>query len=58
VLPAGQKIGCITQKELCKVIGLTNPRPNFGQIFQERPKRGLTYQQFCPFNFRYSNSFV
>jgi hypothetical protein len=40
VLPAGRKIGRITQKELCKVIGLTNPQPNFGQIFPERAKKG------------------
>jgi hypothetical protein len=57
VLPAGRKIGRITQKEPCKVIGLTNPRPNFGQIFPKGPKGGLTHQQFCPFNFPYSNSF-
>ncbi len=47
VLPAGQKIGRVTQKEPCKVIGLTNPGP----------KRGLIHQQICPFNFSYSNSF-
>jgi hypothetical protein len=41
VLPAGRKIGCITQNEPCKVIGLTNPRSNFGQMFQERAKKGL-----------------
>jgi hypothetical protein len=29
-----------TQKELCKVISLTNPWPNFGQILPERAKRG------------------
>jgi hypothetical protein len=40
VLPAGRKFGRITQKEPCKVIGLTNPRPNFGQIFPERAKKG------------------
>jgi hypothetical protein len=40
VLPAGQKIGRKTQKEPCKVIGLTNPRSNFGQIFPERAKKG------------------
>jgi hypothetical protein len=40
VLPAGRKIGCITQKEQCKVIGLTNPRSSFGQIFPERAKNG------------------
>ena len=40
VLPAGRKIGRVTQKEPCKVIGLTNPRPNFGQIFPERAKKG------------------
>jgi hypothetical protein len=40
VLPAGRKIGSITQKEPCKVIGLTNSRPNFGQIFPERAKKG------------------
>ena len=40
VLPAGQKIGRITQKEPCKVISLTNLRPNFGQIFPERAKKG------------------
>jgi hypothetical protein len=40
VLPAGRKISRITQKERCKVIGLTNPRPNFGQIFLERAKKG------------------
>ncbi len=40
VLPAGQKIGRITQKEPCKVIGLTKPRPNFGQIFPKRAKKG------------------
>ncbi len=57
VLPAGRKIGRITQKEPCKVISLTNPRPNFGQIFPEKAKRGLTHQQFCPFDFPYSNSF-
>jgi hypothetical protein len=39
-LPAGRKIGRITQKEPCKVIGLTNPQPNFGQIFSERAKKG------------------
>jgi hypothetical protein len=39
VLPAGRKIGPITQKEPCKVI--TNLRPNFGQIFPERAKKGL-----------------
>ncbi len=40
VLPAGRKIGRITQKKLRKVIGLTNPRPNFGQIFPEKAKKG------------------
>ena len=40
VLPAGRKIGRVTQKEPCKVIGLTNPWPNFGQIFPERAKKG------------------
>ena len=40
VLPAGRKIGSITQKEPCKVIGLTNPRPNFGWICPERTKKG------------------
>jgi hypothetical protein len=40
VLPASQKIGHITQKESCKVTGLTNPRPNFGQVFPERAKKG------------------
>ncbi len=40
VLPAGRKIGGITQKEPCKVIGLTNSQPNFGQIFPERAKKG------------------
>jgi hypothetical protein len=40
VLPTGRKIGRITQKELCKVIGLTNSRPNFGQKFPERAKKG------------------
>ncbi len=40
VLPAGRKISLITQKEPCKVIGLTNPRPNFGKIFPERAKKG------------------
>jgi hypothetical protein len=40
VLPAGRKIGRITQKELCKVIGLTNSRTNFGQIYPERAKKG------------------
>jgi hypothetical protein len=40
VFPAGRKIGRITQKEPCKVIGLTNPRPNFGQIFSQRAKKG------------------
>ncbi len=40
MLPAGRKIGRKTQKEPCKVIGLTNPRPNFGQIFPERGKKG------------------
>jgi hypothetical protein len=54
VLPAGRKIGRITQKEPCKVIGLTNPRPNFGQIFPQRAKKSLTHQQFCPFNFPYT----
>jgi hypothetical protein len=39
VLPAGRNR--ITQKESCKVIGLTNPWPNFGQIFPERAKKGL-----------------
>jgi hypothetical protein len=60
VLPAGRKIGRITQKEPCKVIGLTNPRPNFSQIFPERAKiksKSKIHQQFCPFNFFYSNSF-
>jgi hypothetical protein len=51
-LPAGRKIGLITQKEPCKVIGLTNP-----DISEKGPKKGLTHQQFCPFNFPYSNSF-
>ncbi len=50
VLPTGRKIGRITQKEPCKGIGLTNPQPNFGKIFPERAKMGLTHQQFCPFN--------
>jgi hypothetical protein len=27
------------------------------RYFQKGPKRGLTHQQFCPFNFPYSNSF-
>jgi hypothetical protein len=36
------QIGRVTQKESCKVIGLTNPRPNFGQIFPERAKKGPT----------------
>jgi hypothetical protein len=40
VLPAGRKIGRVTQKEPCNVIGLTNPWPNFGQIFPERAKKG------------------
>ncbi len=40
VLPAGRKIGRVTQKEPCKVIGLTNPWPNFGQRFPERAKKG------------------
>jgi hypothetical protein len=40
VLPAGRKIGRVTQNELCKVIGLTNPWPNFGQIFPDRAKKG------------------
>ncbi len=40
VLPAGRKIGRVTQKEPCNVIGLTNLRPNFGQIFLERAKKG------------------
>ncbi len=40
VLPGGRKIGRITQKEPCKVIGITNPWPNFGQIFPERAKKG------------------
>ena len=40
VLPAGRKIGRVTQKEPCKVIGLTNTWPNFGQIFPERAKKG------------------
>ncbi len=40
VLPAGQKIGRITQKGLCKVIGLTNPRPNFGWISPDKGKKG------------------
>jgi hypothetical protein len=40
VLPAGPKISRITQKVPCKVIGLTNPRPNFGQIFPERAEKG------------------
>ncbi len=40
VLPAGRKIGPITQKEPFKVIGLTNPGPNFGQIFSEWAKKG------------------
>jgi hypothetical protein len=39
VLPACRKIAGITQKELCIVIGLTNPRLNFGQIFPERAKK-------------------
>ncbi len=39
-LPAGRKIDRITQKEPWKAIGLTNPRPNFGQIFPERAKKG------------------
>jgi hypothetical protein len=51
VLPAGRKINRITQKEPFKKIALTNPRPNIGQIFPERAKKGpnLTHQQFCPF---------
>ncbi len=40
VLPAGQKIGRITQKEPCKVIGLTNPQPNLARYFQKRAKKG------------------
>ncbi len=41
VLPAGRKIGRITQKEPSKVIGITNPQPNFGQIiFKKRAKKG------------------
>ncbi len=57
VLPAGRKIGRITQKELSKVIGLTNPWPNFGQIFPDRAKKGPNSVTICPFNFPYSNSF-
>jgi hypothetical protein len=56
VLPTGRKIGHITQKEPCKKIsGLTNPWPNFGQIFLKGPKRGVIHQ--LPFNFPYNNSF-
>jgi hypothetical protein len=40
VLPADRKIDRIAQKEPCKLIGLTNPRPNFGQIFPERARKG------------------
>jgi hypothetical protein len=40
LLPAGRKISRITQKEPYKVIGLVNPRLNFGQIFPERAKKG------------------
>jgi hypothetical protein len=51
VLPAGRKIGRITQKEPCKVIGLINPRPNFGQIFpkmaKKRPNSSTILSQFC-----------
>jgi hypothetical protein len=40
MLPAGRKIGRITQKDPCKVIGLSNPWPNSGQIFPESAKKG------------------
>ena len=36
VLPAGQKIGRITQKE----IALANPRPNFGHGFSRKGQKG------------------
>jgi hypothetical protein len=51
VLPAGRKIGRITQKEPCKVIGLPNPRPNFGQIFPEKAKKGPNSNNFVPLIF-------
>jgi hypothetical protein len=49
-LSTGQKIGRVIQKEPSKTLsGLTNPQPNFGQIFPERAKMCLAHQQFCPF---------
>ncbi len=57
VLPAGQKIGPITQKEPCKVISLQIHSHILARYFQKGPKRGLSHQQFCLFNFPYSNSF-
>ncbi len=53
VLPAGRKIGRITQKEPCKVI----PRPNFGQIFPETAKNGPNSSTILSLYFPYSNSF-
>jgi hypothetical protein len=48
VSPAGQKIGCITKKGPCKVIGITYPRPNFGWICLERAKKGPNSSTISP----------